>query len=279
MNKVIIDIPGGFGNQLFGYAFGYALSKEVGAKYYIHTPFQDNGITWELQLRYLNLEYDGNITYSWTKRFLDRLIFNKARRRFRIGLSTRIDKSAERDSLMEYIDSYTGNTIYYGNWENEKFFKKYRNDLVRMITPKDDRCKEVLELIESISDSSSPTVGLHVRRGDKVAIGGSNPIEYYLKAVDMMKKRVGENVTFYVVSDDIEWCKERFTEEVGNFVFPEYESDQKTLDDWLILKACKHHIMGDTTYCWWAAWLSEDANQVVISPKHRALDKWIVCEV
>ena len=63
--KIIIDIPGGFGNQLFGYAFGYALSKELGCEYYIHTPFQDSGITWELQLNKLNIEYSGQLTYSW----------------------------------------------------------------------------------------------------------------------------------------------------------------------------------------------------------------------
>lgn len=273
--KVIIDIPGGFGNQLFGYAFGYALSKELGCEYYIHTPFQDSGITWELQLNKLNIEYDGQLTYSWKQTLPERAIGNKLRRRFAIGVGTQICRENKAWSLADYVHATKKNTIYYGNWEHEQFFVKYRDDIVRMFTPKASYGKKAANYCKSMQMENS--VGIHVRRGDKVAIGRILEKEYYLNAIQKMKDILGENVSFYVISDDISWCKENIVMEDTEFIYPADEIGNSVLDDWLILKNCEHHIVGDSTFSWWAAWLSEKPSQNVICPERMTykLDTWL----
>lgn len=276
--KLVIDIPGGFGNQLFGYAFGYALSRELGCEYYIHTPFQDSGITWDLQLNYFNLVYDGQLTYSWTKKLYDRAFGNKFRRRMAIGIRTTIIRENEKWELDDYVKilKTKRNVMFYGNWENEKFFKKYRADIIKMLTLKESRTADVEMLINSITRDKK-SVGVHVRRGDKAAMGASLSTKYYNNALAEMHRQICGDVKFYVVSDDIKWCKEYLHCDDATLIYPEFESDNRTLDDWLILKACNHHIVANSTFSWWPAWLSENADQVVICPKGMTykLDKWM----
>jgi len=276
--KLVVDIPGGFGNQLFGYAFGYALSKEVGCDYHIHTPFQDNGITWDLQIDYFNLKYDKRLTYTWTRKLHDRILCNKLRRRYVIGLRTII----ARENADWELEDYAGflrkhkNVMFFGNWENEKFFKKYRADILEMLTLKTVRSDEMEALLNAIAIDTN-SVGVHIRRGDKAAMGAGLSAEYYNGALHKMEERLQEKATFYVVSDDIEWCKAHLHCDKADLIYPEMISDNRTLDDWLILKTCNHHIVANSTFSWWAAWLSQNPHQVVICPQKMSykLDDWI----
>lgn len=274
--KIIIDIPGGFGNQLFGYAFGYALTRELGCEYYIHTPFQDNGITWELQLNKLKLQYDGQLTYPWTQLFIDRAVGNKFRRRVAIGWATRISKENPEWSLEDYVRATQKDTMYYGNWENQRFFVKYRDDLLKMLVPKEPNGGKALVYCQSVNMKNS--VGVHVRRGDKVAIGGSLAKDYYIQAILQMRKMLGEDTQFFIISDDIPWCKENIVLEGIDFQYPAETYGNSTFDDWIILKNCRHHIIADSTFSWWAAWLSENPGHIVICPKQMRyqLDNWLV---
>ena len=90
--KVIAELTGGFGNQLFAYACGYALAKKKGADLYINTYMADNGMSRELGIDELTIEYVERITYKYKRDFLNRAVFNKIRRRKAIGAKTKIFK-------------------------------------------------------------------------------------------------------------------------------------------------------------------------------------------
>ena len=70
--KVIAELTGGFGNQLFAYACGYALAKKKGADLYINTYMADNGMSRELGIDELTIEYVERITYKYKRDFLNR---------------------------------------------------------------------------------------------------------------------------------------------------------------------------------------------------------------
>ena len=277
--RIIVDIPGGFGNQLFGYAFGYALQKEMGNAYElcIHTPFQDSGITWELQIDKLNIMYNKRITYNWGKRILDRAIFNRLKKKINIGFLTRTIRENEAYDLYDYCKllEKRGDVIFYGNWENERFFKKYRSDLLEMFNEKVERDNHVKGIIGEAKENAK-SVGMHVRMGDKAKMGMSLSSEYYNGCIEEITKYI-INPRIYIISDDIEWCKRNLVSKNATLVYPEYYSDNRVLDDWLILKACNNHIVANSTFSWWAAWLSQNEEQVVICPKEMEykLDKWI----
>lgn len=277
--KLIIDIPGGFGNQLFGYAFGYSLSRELGEKceYCIHTPYQDSGITWDLQIDKLNILFDRRITYNWGRNLLDRVLLNRIRKILKVGLCV---KTIHEDTNLD-IDDYKTlisnekKVIIYGNWENEKFFKRYRKELIEFFTPKAERDITVEKILQEVNDNPK-SVGMHVRRGDKAEMGISLSAEYYNNLISKMIEYV-DTPLIYVISDDIEWCKNNLKSKNVRLVYPEYNSDNKVIDDWLILKECNNHIVANSTFSWWAAWLCQNAKQIVICPKEMEyrLDKWI----
>lgn len=277
--RIIVDIPGGFGNQLFGYAFGYALSKELGdeCEFCIHTPFQDSGVTWELQIDKLNIRYDKRITYNWGKRILDRVVVNRLKKMMHIGILTRTIRENVSFDISDYcmLLEKRNNVIFYGNWENERFFSKYRADLLEMFTEKVERNNQVKEILLEAKNNMK-SVGMHIRMGDKAEMGISLSSEYYNACIEAITKYI-INPCIYIISDDIAWCKSNLASKNAMLIYPDYDSDNRVLDDWLILKACNNHIVANSTFSWWAAWLNQNDEQVIICPKQMGykLDKWI----
>lgn len=277
--KIIVDIPGGFGNQLFGYAFGYALSREVDeeCELCIHTPFQDSGITWELQIDKLKIEYDKRITYHWGRRIVDRAFLNRIKKKINTGFRTKVVREDKSYEMCDYLKllSEKKNVIFYGNWENEKFFKKYRKDLIEMLNNKNERNDSVMKIINDAMERPD-SVGMHVRMGDKAEMGISLSETHYNGCIDEICKHIKEPY-IYVISDDVEWCREKLKSQKATLVYPEYYSDNRVLDDWLILKSCNNHIVANSTFSWWAAWLSQNDNQIVICPQRMKykLENWI----
>ena len=167
------------------------------------------------------------------------------------------------------------NVIYYGNWENEKFFKKYRKELIEMFNTKYERSDDVMTIINDAMNNLC-SVGMHVRMGDKSEMGNSLSEKYYNGCIDEICKNI-ENPFIYVISDDVKWCRENLKSDKVELFYPEYNSDNRVLDDWLILKACNNHIVANSTFSWWAAWLNQNDNQIVICPCEMdyRLENWI----
>ena len=105
------------------------------------------------------------------------------------------------------------------------------------------------------------TCSIHVRRGDYLNLSEHHPlcdIEYYKDAMEHMP-----NDTVYLVfSDDISWCKENFLGD--NYIFIEDNSD---IFDLYLMSLCHNNIIANSSYSWWGAWLNNNKNKIVVSPK------------
>ena len=75
-----------------------------------------------------------------------------------------------------------------------------------------------------------------------------------------------DNPIFFVFSDDIAAAQKILNIKNANFIYVKYESLNLTLDDFFILKSCKHQIIANSTFSWWGAWLSVNADIKVIMP-------------
>lgn len=118
----------------------------------------------------------------------------------------------------------------------------------------------------------SGTVAVHVRRTDYL----THPVflvcdlSYYRAAMTRMREWVA-NAQFYIFSDDPAWCREMFREDdvvvVGSLAV-------NPLHDMYLMSLASHHIIANSSYSWWGAWLAEQSGQRVIMP-----ERWYVDEI
>jgi hypothetical protein len=105
-------------------------------------------------------------------------------------------------------------------------------------------------------------VSLHVRRTDYLNAPEHHPLpslEYYKDSWDKIKKK---NSRLLVFSDDIEWCKKNIK---GKNIF--YSEGNNQWVDMCMMSMCDHHIIANSSFSWWGAWLNVDTNKVVFAPK------------
>ena len=125
----------------------------------------------------------------------------------------------------------------------------------------DEEIKKVFNLphVEGYEDY----VSIHVRRGDYVQYAGSFPpltMDFISKA--MFEQSVRGNVKFKVFSDDIEWCKQNVN---GDYEI-NFSEGRNELQDLSLMASCGHHIIANSTFSWWAAYLGHNPDRVVITP-------------
>jgi hypothetical protein len=150
-----------------------------------------------------------------------------------------------------------------GFWECEGYFRDVEDLIRREFTLKAPPEARNAELIAQISQHNS--VSVHIRRGDKAVQSpwGVLPIEYYVSAADTIAARVS-HPHFYVFSDDADWVKENFS-----LSHPVTIVAHNTVaaEDLRLMMMCRHHILANSTFSWWGAWLGQNVEQIVIAPR------------
>ena len=126
------------------------------------------------------------------------------------------------------------------------------------------------ELLNTISILK--TVAVHVRRGDYVEdaitanFHGSCSKEYYFEALELfMSDKVG--YTFVFFSDDSEWVKTAFGTLDCSKIFVSHNKGENSWKDMLLMSACAHNIIANSSFSWWAAWLNPNPVKKIIAPK------------
>ncbi|WP_154114989.1 alpha-1,2-fucosyltransferase [Vibrio cincinnatiensis] len=272
---VIVKITGGLGNQLFQYATGKALAKKLSCELALDLSFYPTQTLRKYELDKFNIEARIATTKEITLAGGGNDIVSRLMRKF--GLTSIIFPQyiKERESIkyVDKIDQCQSGAFLDGYWQNPRYFSQIKAELVQELTPKHSLSTPALIWKERIAPSST-SVSLHVRRGDYVdnahtnSVHGTCGLDYYRAAVNKVLETV-ENPTFYVFSDDIEWCKENLGS-LGQLVY--IADTQSAIDDLMLMSFCQHHIIANSTFSWWAAWLAGDG--VVVAPI-----KWFTSEL
>jgi hypothetical protein len=141
-----------------------------------------------------------------------------------------------------------------GYYQSPLYFERVRNKIKKIFTPKKEIVDRVVGIIPQLQKQ---TIGLHVRRGDYLSKEYESmythcSIEYYHRAVEYIRQIVGYEMLVIVCSDDISWCKENL--DIKNVYFVE---GGNSLEDFVTLMLCTHLVIANSSYSWWAAYLSE----------------------
>lgn len=229
----------GLGNQLFQYAASKMLEQRHGPIAY--------------DISFYQSDYNVQGKEFLTKEFLlpyfvDDLQYAEIGDRPRVA-------EWEYDPNQEYNEVF-----FYGDWQKASYFKDIKLD----IHLKEECISDVMQRIaEEMSQCNS--VAVHVRRTDYRVFNWLLPYEYYGRAEAKIRECVKDPV-FYIFSDDMDYVKTN--PPVGGTV--RYIHTDPVGDFWLMSK-CKHQIIANSTFSFWAAYLNENPEKVVVFPR-----KWVI---
>lgn len=155
------------------------------------------------------------------------------------------------------------NTYLQGFWQSFKYFEEYRHQIIKEFSLKTESLAFLSKCNEIKTENS---VSLHVRRGD-YCNREQNPQhcllghDYYSRAIEKTESKVGKTI-FYVFSDDISWARQTFKGEQFRFCDTHFSAPEEML----LMSSCKHNIIANSTFSWWAAWLNTNSHKVVVAP-------------
>lgn len=144
-----------------------------------------------------------------------------------------------------------------GYFQSEKYFKNIESEVREDFTFKDEiliPCKEMMLGVEC-------PISLHIRRGDFLINSGNHynlGLEYYEEALT----HFDNDIPVIIFSDDPKWCKEQDLFSSDRFLVAEGNSSYVDL---CLMSLCKYHIIANSTFSWWGAWLAN--SKKVIAPK------------
>lgn len=225
----VVKIMGGLGNQLFGYVFAKHLERcgEVG----------------------LDIDWF-NSPDNHSDRFPERqFLLDKFTTEYKLAEPGRRSFVDEKD--YDKTKGY-GNGYFWGYWQKGSYFKGLKLDL---------RLKEgvidsnIQDIGQALKEENS--VAVHVRRGDYAQFNNWMLDEdYYHRAMDTIREKVTDPV-FFFFSDEPRWCLK-----LGANLL-HYDE----LDDFYLMSQCKHNIIANSTYSFWAAMLNDNPDKVVVYPE------------
>lgn len=271
---IISQLIGGLGNQMFQYAAGRALSILSGVPLRLDTSgFTSYGLHQGFELEQvffcpvtLATTHDVRAVLGWQSSSLARRLFARPalrllrNRHFIVEPHFHYWPGISRVPLPVYLMGY---------WQSERYFSNVAEIIRKDFTFKQPMTGRNSELAAEIGAVNS--VSIHVRRGDYVNNPMANrthglcSIDYYKSAIKYIADRVCAP-HFFVFSDDINWVKANL-----NAVYPcryiDHNRNREGYNDMRLMSLCKHHIISNSTFSWWGAWLNAQDDKIVIAPK------------
>ena len=263
-NKITVILKGGIGNQMFQYSAALSVAIKNNCELCIDAStgfFKDPyGRSYSLECFSLGQnEIHRSVTLA--TKWLDQIRKKYFKILYELGISKSLfvyEKKLNYDCMLDwsnrtevYLDGYFQSSNYFSGIEKEikvhfEFINEHKKNNIAL-------SKKIL---------SADSVCLHMRRD---RIDHPATVDYYLKAISIIKLHVDKPI-FFIFSDDPLWFKLNMAEILDvSFIVIDWNIDDETEDLWL-MTLCKHFIIANSTFSWWAAWLGSYKDKIVIAP-------------
>lgn len=262
---IIVRLKSGLGNQLFQYAIGLSLSKQRNCTLLFDFSLFNLGNR-AFKLKYFELECN-----SISKFRLNILSCNFVSA-FSKLLRCDFYYKVIRDPIWENLElPNKNNLILVGYWSFNEYFEDVRSDLITKLRLKSFFYNTTyLRLKEKIQNTEA--VAIHIRRGDYVMneefnqLFGVLPLNYYIDGTGLIKLKV-KNPRFFVFTDDPVWVNKSFNLKEEYYLISENE-ELEDYHEFDLMRYCKHQIISNSTFSWWAAYLNDYDHRVIIQPQN-----------
>ncbi|MCA9131392.1 MAG: alpha-1,2-fucosyltransferase [Planctomycetales bacterium] len=284
---IVMRMLGGLGNQMFQYAFGRALASHHGVPLCLDVSAYDahqmhNGFELSrvfcIDARILDQRGLQDV-YGWMARpniwrwvrWIGPRLFPFAR--FLSQDTTR--------PVLPYKALCPARCYLEGYWQCEDLFADYDAEIRREFVFREDLSVENLNWAQKIQSVES--VSMHVRRGDyasnakTLATHGLCSSDYYKSALKLLTEKLGSPVVF-VFSDDPEWVRANIDIPFEHY-FVTNNHGSNSYCDMRLMSLCKSHIIANSSFSWWGAWLSNNQPELVIAPRRWFVDESLAQEI
>ncbi|MGA1868153.1 MAG: alpha-1,2-fucosyltransferase [bacterium] len=271
---IIVKLIGGLGNQMFQYAAGRRLSHVLGHDLKLDISGFEK---YSLRTYHLNV-------FNTEENFAtaDEIADLKGQRQRKVKCVLKFMKRRQRKSAPTYVKekhfhfdpgvlNLQKGVYLEGYWQSEKYFIDIKTLIQREFTikvPQTIKNRELSKIIDSCE-----SISLHVRRGDLInnphtrLFHGTCDLDYYSRSTDYISQIV-KHPHFFIFSDSPEWVRNNL-----HLTYPailiEHNTPNKCYEDLRLMSQCKHHIVANSSFSWWGAWLGKNKNKIVIAP-----EKW-----
>ena len=270
---VLVRLDGGLGNQLFEYAAGRAVALQTGRTLLLDpSPIarRPHGRSYELH------------AFAIEERFVAPWELAAIRAAHSPRLPAIVRQAVRRVSPRSWtllrdpgtgfdpsLANVPGNVILEGGWQYADYARQIAPQLRRELVPRFPLSQKLAAVAQAIGSSQS--VCLHVRRGDYVSdptvhsVHGVQPADYFNAAARLIAERVRDPV-FFVFSEDLDWAESQLSLP-GRHWFVRESAGLPPSADHRLMSGCRHFIISNSTYSWWAAWLGTAPEKIVIAPR------------
>ena len=291
MKKIILRCSNGLGNQMFLYAFAFALSKKLKRTLYI-----DTKSAFIKRINFKNkkkLKYELDIFNLSAAKAIEKHCFNTFLKNIKRKFLKTFDYLRSKKKFLIENKNQTDLKIYNNIFKNVKFndmlyiegyfqssnyFSKYRNELINEFKLK-KKIKINPYYKKKIISTNSVSLAIRSDRfseklednNDKKKIYKSlkferDQINYIERAIKFYKKKL-KNPFFFLFSDSPDKYKIIFKKK-KNFIIINKYNKVKMLEDYYLMTLCKHFAVAPTTFHYWPAWLSNYKKKICVRPKN-----------
>jgi hypothetical protein len=269
---VIVRLTGGLGNQLFQYATAFRLAHvsqsllKLDVSSYIRNPHRTYALTLFniSSTRLADSEelrpFQGRERVRQLKHWLNQKKWLRSRWRW--------VKQPSLHYFMQEVLGLRGDIYLDGIWQSEKYFQDIAPVIRAEFTLNDKLAGRNEIMARAILSTSA--VSMHIRRGDYI----SNPatrslhevcsLDYYERALRLLTE-VEPKPHIFVFSDDPGWVRENI-----RFPFPitvvDHNPPEQAHEDLRLMGLCRHHIIANSSFSWWGAWLCQYPDKTVFAP-------------
>lgn len=264
---IVMRMKGGLGNQMFQYAAGRSLALKT-------------GLSLALDRRHYQREREHGYAlegFALADIPLDAAQLPPLLRdrplAYCLSRLTRRYPQPLRESSLGFdpaIAAVSGPAWLEGYFQSERYFLSQAATIRAELTPISPLDAENARWLDEIK-AEPRAVSLHVRRGDYVrnlkfsAMHGTCTPDYYARALAHVAQKMGAEPVIYAFSDDLAWVRENM-QLPAKIKVVGHNNASRNVEDLRLMSACRHHIIANSSFSWWGAWLNPRKEKIVTAP-------------
>jgi hypothetical protein len=275
---ITVSLIGGLGNQMFQYAAGKALAERHGVPLALDiSGFRDYALRPFLLDRLLVPEAiaskraekpDVNFTCAKWKGRIDRLLGKAGLPKLASSPNEYREPNFHYDPAFEALGPRIS---LFGYFQSERYFNSIAGSLRDWFSPREPLGDAAAAVLKRIEASELP-ISVHVRRGDYLEPGthevhGILGESFYRQVFDRLEGMIGHEAELFIFSDDPAAAEQVLSFIPGSRLNHVRGDPERPWEDMVLMARCRHHVIANSSFSWWGAWLNPSSDKIVVAPR------------